>query len=298
MTAPPPRRSGFLSSPACYDEFSQMGALLLLVAWLAQQPAGPAPVQPAVAAPSDYKIGPQDILKILVLGHDDLAQTAIVQADGNIVFPLLGRIRAAGLTPEGLEADLAARLGAGFIRDPEVDVVVQEYRSQNVFVTGEVAHPGTYPLIGQTSLIDVLSRAGPLSSNAAAEVVIVRSRDGSRVSVMPAAGEADLEILRVNAREILSGNVEKNVLLRPNDSIFVPEAPRAFISGQVKTPGAYPVSPGTTVRQVVILAGGLSEDAGGIRVLREVDGKKKESKIGLDDPVEPGDTLIVKAKLF
>jgi polysaccharide export outer membrane protein len=266
---------------------------------LAPQQAPPA--QPAAVASADYTIGPQDILKISVLGNDDLTQTVIVQGDGAIVFPLLGKVQAAGMTPDQFEQALATQLGNGFIRNPQVDVVVQEYRSKNVFVMGEVAKPGTYSLVGASSLIEILSRAGPLGANAGSEVLIIRSRDGAQAPIVPTAEgtlKDRLDIERVDVRAILAGDVEKNVLLRPNDTIFVPAAAKVYISGEVKSPGAYPFGPGTTVRQVVILAGGLSEDAGGIRVLRTVEGKKKEIKVNLDDTIQPGDTLIVKAKLF
>ena len=91
-----------------------------------------------------------------------------------------------------------------------------------------------------------------------------------------------------------------NVALRPNDTVFIPQAPKVFVSGEVRNPGAYPFSPGTTVRQAISLAGGLSEDgsSGRIRVVRQVEGKTTQLKIKLDEPVLPGDTIVVKAKLF
>ena len=82
---------------------------------------------------------------------------------------------------------------------------------------------------------------------------------------------------------------------------FIPQAPKIFVSGEVKSPGAYPFSPGLTVRQLVILAGGLTEDGSAtrIRAIRKgEDGKTREVKIQMDDLVTLGDTLLVKAKLF
>jgi polysaccharide export outer membrane protein len=96
------------------------------------------------------------------------------------------------------------------------------------------------------------------------------------------------------------GQLDKNVLVRPNDTVFVTQAARIFVTGEVKTPGAITYWPGATVRKAINTAGGFSADAatGHLRIVREVEGKTKEIKIGLDDPVQPGDTIIVKAKLF
>jgi polysaccharide export outer membrane protein len=280
------------------------GVVALLLAaspWQAGDATRPsAPAQP----PTEYTIGPQDILRITVLGHDDLTQTVVIQPDGTFTYPLLGRVKADGLTAKQLETALAERLGRDFVRNPELTVVIQEYRSKSVFVVGEISRPGNYALAGSMTLIEILSKAGPLSGNASAEVVIVRPPAGASGPLLPGEAEREggpqAEIIRVNVREIEAGNLDRNLRLRPNDTIFVPQAPKVFISGEVRSPGAYPLTPGTTVRQLIILAGGLTEDgsSGRIRVLRMVDGRGRETKIGLDDPVQPGDTILVKAKLF
>jgi polysaccharide export outer membrane protein len=112
------------------------------------------------------------------------------------------------------------------------------------------------------------------------------------------ARQADL--IRVNIRDIQMGQLDKNVLVRPNDTVFVTQAAKIFVTGEVRIPGAIPFWPGATVRKAINTAGGFTADAasGRIRLVREVEGKSKETKIGLDDAVQPGDTIIVKAKLF
>lgn len=295
-----------------------MATLCILAMALSQAPAAPRPGQsPRPAASStapakdtkDYLIGAEDILKVTVYGHDDLTQTVVVQSDGTFVFPLIGRVKASELSPKELERKIVILLSQGFIRNPQVTVVVQEYRSKTVFVVGEVSRPGTYPLSGSRNIVEILSRAGPLTAAAGAEVVVVRPLAEVTGPILPTevgseaeAGSAkkQAEVIRVNVRDIQAGDLEKNVLLQPNDTVFVPQAPKVFVSGEVRTPGAYPFLPGTTVRQAISLAGGLTSDgsSGRIRVVREVEGKTKEVKIKLDDPIEPGDTIVVKAKLF
>jgi polysaccharide export outer membrane protein len=268
----------------------------------------PAPTASPTAAPvGDYQIGPEDILRITVYGHEDLTQTVVVQSDGTFVFPLIGRVKAGDLTPKELERKITVLLSQGFIRNPQVTVVVSEYRSKTIFVVGEVMRPGTYPLSGSRTLVEALARAGPTTANAAGEVVIVRPQGEVQGPVLPnqigdggALAPGQAEVIRVNLRDIQAGDLTKNIALRPNDTVFVPQAPKVFVSGEVRNPGAYPFSPGTTVRQAISLAGGLTEDgsSGRIRVVREVDGKAREVKIRLDEPIQAGDTIVVKSKLF
>jgi polysaccharide export outer membrane protein len=139
---------------------------------------GPAPA--AQTAQADYQIGPSDILRVTVYGHEDLTQTILVQPDGTFTFPLVGRVKGSDMTPAELEKKIGILLARGFIRNPQVTVVVQEYRSKTVYVVGEVARPGPYPLAGRTTLVEVLAKAGP-TPNAGAEVVVVRPQQGARV---------------------------------------------------------------------------------------------------------------------
>jgi polysaccharide export outer membrane protein len=272
-------------------------ASALLLGVLAQA-ASPAPA----ADPAEYVIGAGDILQLSVFGHPDLSQDLVVQSDGSVVFPLVGRTPAAGKTTRALAAELASILGKSYVREPQVTLSVREYRSKAVLVAGEVAHPGSYPLASGATIVEILARAGPVSGAAASEAIVVRPRGEVKGPVLPSEmNSADVDVLRVNLREIETGNLQANLVLRPNDTVFIPQAPRIFVSGEVKSPGAYPFTPGMTVRQLVILAGGLTEDGSAtrIRAIRKGDdGKTREVKIQMDDPITLGDTLLVKAKLF
>ena len=265
----------------------------------------PSPTPSASPATAEYQIGPEDILKVTVYGHEDLTQTVVVQSDGTFVFPLIGRVKGGDLTPKELERKITLLLSQGYIRNPQVTVLVQEYRSKTIFVVGEITRPGTYPLSGSRTLVEALAKAGPMTANAGAEVVIVRPQGEVQGPVLPnqvgeGSASAAAEVIRVSMPDLQAGDLTKNVLLRPNDTVFVPLAPKVFVSGEVRNPGAYPFAPGTTVRQAISLAGGLTEDgsSGRIRVVRTREGKSRELKIKIDDPIQPGDTIVVKAKLF
>lgn len=295
-------------------------------------PLAQAPAQTPDPEDTAYLIGPKDILKVTVYGHEDLTQQVLVQADGTFMFPLIGRVTTGDMTIKELERKLATLLSRGFIRNPQVTVEVQEYRSKIVYVVGEVQKPGTYPLAGATSLVEILAKAGPMTQAAAAEVLVVRPPSGSEIAgptlpssaVTPAStvagptepgppattaregGAPDTNepqgalVIRVNMRDLQAGAFGKNVVLRPNDTVFVPQAPKVFVSGEVRNPGAYSFFPGITARQLISLAGGLTQygSDGRLRVVRDVGGKSEEDKVRLDDPVNPGDTLVVRRKLF
>jgi polysaccharide export outer membrane protein len=289
-------------------------ALILLAP--AASPAPQAPALPAAApvpsdaASADYQIGAQDILRITVYGHEDLTQTVLVQPDGTFTFPLVGRVKASDNTPAELERKIATLLSKGFIRNPQVTVVVQEFRSKTVYVVGEVARPGPYPLAGHTTLVEVLAKAGP-TANAGAEVVIVRPQQGAPVTgptlptevaatdgATPASQQA--QVFRVAVGAIQEGHLDQNIALQPNDTVFVPQAPKVFVTGEVRNAGAYGWFPGMTARQLISLAGGLTPDGsdGRLKVVRQVDGASKEDGIKLDAAIKPGDTLVVRRRLF
>lgn len=263
---------------------------------------------PSAQTVQDYEIGPEDILKVTVYGHEDLTQTVLVQADGTFNFPLIGRVKAETMTPKQLEQKIAVLLARDYVRNPQITVVVQEFRSKTVFVVGEVTHPGTYPLTGKRmSLVEVLAKAGPVTANAGPEVIVVRPAPDADVTgpVLPTqvesgAAAARAEVFRINVRDIQAGELDKNVELRPKDTVFVPLAARVFVSGEVRNPGAYPWFPGMTARQLISVAGGLLPEGSSsrLKVVRQSEDVSKEFGIKLDEPVKAGDTLVVRRRLF
>lgn len=264
----------------------------------------PAPGAAAIVDP-DYRIGRGDVLRITVYGHADLTQTVIVEGNGTFTFPLIGSVTAADFTPGQIEGAIRNRLASGFVRNPQVSVVVQEVRSKYVYVIGEVAKPGKYPLAGTMQIVEILSTAGPLGPEASPEVVVVRPPAASKVDrpIRPEdakAGAKPADVYRVDIRDIQAGQFDKNITLRANDTVFVPKVGRIFVSGEVRNPGAFPYTNTLTPRQAIALAGGFTDVAskGSVRVARMVGGKNKEIKLKLDQPLQPGDTVIVKKRWF
>ena len=252
---------------------------------------------------ANYVIGGQDVLSITVFGQSDLSGRFTVEMDGTFSFPLLGRVTAANLTIRQFEAELRKLLADGFLKNPQVSVTVEQYRSQRIFIVGEVRQPGTYPLTGGMTLIEALARAGSTLPSASGEVLIVRARDPKAVSgpTLPAlGGGANPEVTTVDIRRLQSGELSKNPELTDGDTIFVPQAANVYVFGEVKSPGSYPIKVNTTVLQALSLAGGATQLAAlnRIKIVRIVAGDKRELKAKLTDIVAPGDTIIVPERFF
>jgi polysaccharide export outer membrane protein len=255
----------------------------------------------AQAARTDYRIGPQDVLTITVFNEADLSGHFTVEADGTFTFPLVGRVTAAGRTAAELEAEIKRRLIEGrFLKNPQVSLALEQYRSQRIFIVGEVRSPGSYPLAGDMSIIEALARAGSTTPSAADGVLIVRpSVAGTGKPTLPGE-DAGAEVIRVNVAAIQEGSLEQNAALHDGDTIVVPRAELVYVYGQVRAPGAYAATKGMTVLQALALAGGLTDRGSqrGLTIIRAVDGKKKEVKVKLTDLVQPGDTIVVKERIF
>ncbi len=232
---------------------------------------------------------------IQVFDQPDLGGRYTVETDGTFSFPLIGRIKAAGMSLRAFENELKKKLADGYFRNPQVTVAVEQYRSQRVFVMGEVRVPGPVPLTGGMTLIEALSRAGSTLPTASGEVSVVRPPQGAN-----ATNGEPAELLRASIRDLEGGVLKQNIELRDGDQIFVPKAESVYVFGQVRNPGAYAIQKDTTVLQALSLAGGTTENAAmnRIKIVRIVDGEKKEIKVKLTDIVQPGDTIIVPERYF
>lgn len=277
--------------------------VVLLVALLpgAAEPHAQSPDPQNAPPPTDYVVGPQDVLTITSYDQADLSGKFTVETDGTFTYPLIGRFKAGGLTLRRVEAGLRKRLvDEGFFKNPQITIGVEQYKSQKVFIVGEVRQPGTYTLSGNMTLIEVLARAGSTLPSASGEAIIVHADSDAAGSNVPA--QEDLpNITRVELRDLQNGVFSQNTVLRDGDTIFVPRAESIYVFGQVKNPGAYPLQQrNTSVLQALSLAGGVNDrgTTGRIRVIRIADGVKSEFRVNLSDSVQPGDTIVVPERFF
>jgi polysaccharide biosynthesis/export protein len=250
----------------------------------------------------DYLLGPEDMIEITVWGHEDLKRTIPVSLEGTITFPMIGEVRVSGNSTQQLEKMLAKKLGEGYLNKPQISVLVKEYKSQKVYIMGEVKNPGTYPVTKENNLLFALSQAGGFTKDAGEEVVIIRPQDPSqkKMLTLEEAAEAKGTILRVNLKDALAGDRKHNISVRDGDSIIVPKMPFFFVMGEVQKPGQYNLERGTTVLMGISIGGGLTPKSAPnrTRIVREVEGKKTEMRVSLEEVVQPGDTIIVPESFF
>jgi polysaccharide export outer membrane protein len=256
--------------------------------------------QPSPA--TNYVVGAQDMLTITSYDQADLSGKFTVEADGTFTYPMIGRVKAGGMTLRQVEAQVKKQLkDEGFFNNPQITVSMDQYRSQKIFVVGEVRTPGPYPLSGDMNLIEALARAGSTLPTASGEAVIVHPTSGHVTGpVLPNQDDAD-NTVRIDLRDLQNGSLSQNAALQDGDTIFVPRAESVYVFGQVKNPGAYALQQkNTTVLQALSLAGGVTDrgSTGRIKIARMVKGGKQEFRVKLSDMVQPGDTIIVQERFF
>lgn len=167
--------------------------------------------QKTIPVKDEYVIGPADVLEIHVWREPDLSRTIPVRPDGKITLPLLNDVQASGLTPLELKAGIEKGL-ARFVESPTVSVAVQEIHSKNIFVLGQVESPGQYPLQQDLTVLQALSLAGGLAEWAdKGDIVILRKENGKQRRI------------KFDYKNVSKGkHLERNIFLRPGDTIIVP----------------------------------------------------------------------------
>jgi len=229
------------------------------------------------AAP-EYRIGVEDALAITVYGNEDLSATQTVRPDGFIAFPLIGDLKADGLTPDELRGEIVNRLSR-FVQDPQVTVIVSAYNSRKVIGVGEVKTPGPFSLVSSVTLLEGIGRAGGITEDA-----------DLKGAMLARAGR----ILPVGFEKLLRhGDFSQNVMLEPGDIIFIPSLSdrRVFILGEVNDPQVVALKHEVSLIESISVAGGLTRDAQpkNVLVIRGGLGDPRILNVNLNSIVEGGD---------
>jgi polysaccharide export outer membrane protein len=263
-------------------------SMSLAIASLCALPARSAPSAAADAQSEakhdqDYVLGPGDVIEAQVLGRTDFTTRARIGQDGTIQLPYLGTLPAGDRTPQILGNQIAKALEAGgYYAKPIVTVDIVSYASRYVTVLGEVGTPGLTPIDRPYHLSEILARDGGVREDAADYLVI--------------RGESSPE-KRYSIRALATGEGSQDPLVSPGDKVFVPKAEVFYISGQVKSPGAYPLESDMTLRMAIARGGGLT-DLGtdhGVKVTSKGGGKRS---VDLNGTIDAGDVIVVGERLF
>lgn len=241
---------------------------------------------------AQYKLGPGDVVRITVYNNPDLTTEAQIAGNGTITFPLIGAIKIGGLSATAAQAKIASSLQRGsFIPNAQVNLLVTQYRSQQVAVLGAVSKPGNYPITRPTTVTDLLAEAGGVRPDGA-EIVTVTRHD--------ADGKVVRDHIDVNS-VLTSGQGAGDEKLSAGDIIYVPTAPVFYIYGQVQKPGAYPLKADITVREALAISGGLTVRGteNGIRIdHRGPDGKVSTEQAPLSAILHANDVVHVPESWF
>jgi polysaccharide export outer membrane protein len=243
---------------------------------------------------TDYPMGPGDILEITVPAMEELRGRVVrISGEGTIALPLIGAVKAAGLTEEELREAIRRRL-ENYMHNPQLDLFVRDYRSRQVAVIGAVSKPGLYNLASETdTVLDLVALAGGMRDEAAQRILLIPAEptDPGKAKALAAVLPAQLvsrdpsplllkqtDPLVIDLNNLARGGHQRYLSLpaRPGDVIMVPGSGQVLVQGWVGKPGAYRITPGLTALGAVAAAGGplFAADTSAVQVIRT--GKRGE----------------------
>lgn len=250
-----------------------------------------------------YRVGPGDLLEISVFDIPELNLKERVTTSGYVQLPLIGAVKATGRSEAELASDIAERLEKDYLRNPQVNVFVAEYKSQLVAVTGAVQRPGLYPLPRERrTILDMIAEAGGLTKESGGLIELIPAARGARTAAFDAASvgmplprtgsgkgveSAEQGAIVINLNELLrgAGGGSINVPAIAGDVIFVPEVGSFTIEGWVEKPGTYPLTRQTSVLAALSAGGGASFPArlSRVQILRSRGGGETSREIEVVD---------------
>lgn len=277
-----------LSNITTFSPFPHLGAGLRVLGLLCMLA-----MAPLAAAQVAYTMGPGDEVRITVFGQPDLETETQIGADGTVQVPLLGTVSIGDMST----SDAARLLARGYelenlLKAPQVNILITQYRSKSVAVLGKVARSGTLILERPTSLTDALAWAGGVAADGSETLVLIRTSPNGRQ-----------ERIEYDLQSLLNHEAEEHsvVWLQNGDTIYVPVAGRYYLSGEIRSPGMYPLDRPLNVMQALGVGGGLTTRASSRSLTlfrRQEDGTVEEIRAQPEDPVMDGDLLVVQESLF
>jgi polysaccharide biosynthesis/export protein len=217
---------------------------------------------------ANYTLGPEDQILIRAVGVDEFntqgdGKPAQIDMRGYLDVPIIGHVKAAGLTAQQLEAAITQELRK-YVRDPQVTVTVAEYKSEPVSIVGSVMQPGVYHLTGQNTLVQVLSQAQGLSENASNKINVTRDKAQGPIPLPGCAEDSTgrFYTASVNTKLLLDArDPSANIRIKPNDVIAIPKAEMVYVVGAVNKSGAFILNEreSISVLQAISMAEGLGK---------------------------------------
>lgn len=234
-------------------------------------------------AAQTYILGPADVIEVSVLGRTDFNVKGRIGEDGTIRVPYLGAVKAADKTKVQFEDELGKALETGgYFAHPIVKVDIVSYGSRYVTVLGQIGTPGLIPVDRAYRLSEIMARVGGVKETGAPYVIFTPAHGSQR---------------HILIKELATGDLKGDPYVSPGDKIFAPEAELFYVSGQVKTPGVFPLLSDITFRMALSRAGGVT-DSGSDKNFTVTRAGKKMTHVDPDSKVMPGDVILVPERLF
>ncbi|RZA04769.1 MAG: polysaccharide export protein EpsE [Moraxellaceae bacterium] len=240
-----------------------------------------------------YTLGSGDEIRITVYGQPELSTEGQINSEGMMTLPLLGNVQLGGRS----SSEAAKLIGdsyeqGNYLKRPQVNLFVIKYRSQSVAILGKVNRPGKLILEGPTSLTEALAWAGGVSDEGNERLILIR-----------AAANGKQERQEIDLQKALNIEADQNsiIWLRNGDTIYVPISGRFYLSGEVHSPGMYPLDRPLNVMQALGVGGGPNARANerSVKLFRkQPDGSVKEIRANPEDQIRDGDLLVVQQSLF
>lgn len=257
-------------------------------------PVAPSSVAATPSLPNsqDYRLGAGDAIGVQVYQSPDLSIDARVSESGVISYPLVGSVQLGGLTIAEAEKKIGDALrSGGFVKVPQVNIVLRQVRGNQVAVLGQVSRPGRFPLeTFNTRVSDMLAAAGGTTPTGDDVLIVTGQRDGK-----PFRKVIDIPGLFLNAKS------DEDIVVTGGDTLYVNKAPMFYIYGEAQRPGPYRIERGMTVMQALAQGGGPTVRGSQNRLKlhrRDASGKVVETTPNLNDPVRPEDVIYVRESLF